>query len=108
MIWVGKRSCRFEVRLTKEEYGNLIEKARKAGLSSGALVRKAVQNAVIREAPALDTAVLILKLRKVEKYLEGLVQYIEIDRNRPVPPDLREAFEAARDVEKTLAGIYEY
>ena len=93
MIWVGKRSCRFEVRLTKEEYGNLIEKARKAGLSGGALVR---------------TAVLILKLRKVEKYLESLVQYIEIDRNRSVPSDLREAFEAARDVEKTLAGIYEY
>ena len=41
---MSKRNCRFEVRLSKDEFSSLTRKARKAGLSCGEFVRNAIED----------------------------------------------------------------
>ena len=60
-----KRNCRFEVRLSKSEYEDLNKKAKKAGLSAGAFVRKAVEAKEVKEAPDADVGRLIMEMRRV-------------------------------------------
>ena len=103
---MAERHFVLKTYLTKNEYDEAIRKAQIAGLSYAALIRKAVRNAVIREAPAVDAAAVIQKLRRVEKYLEEEVKHVENDTSFPVPPSLTEAYETTRDVEKMIAGIY--
>ena len=60
-----KRNCRFEVRLSKSEFEGLSKKAKKAGLSAGAFVRKAIAGTEVREAPDADVGRLIMEMRRV-------------------------------------------
>ncbi len=103
---MAERHFVLKTYLTKNEYDEAKRKAQIAGLSYAALIRKAVRNAVIREAPAVDTVAVIQKLRQVEKYLAGEVKHFENDTSFPAPPGLAEAYETTRDVEKMIAGIY--
>ena len=54
-----KRNCRFEVCFTKDELSDLTKKARKARLSTGAFVRRAVRDLEVKEAPPADVPILI-------------------------------------------------
>ena len=74
---MAKRNCRFEVRLTKEEYRKLIEKARKAGLSGGAFVRMSIAGQKIYEPPSADLPVMLQEIRRNGKYFEQLLKYAE-------------------------------
>lgn len=65
-----KRSCRLEVRLTKSEMALTSLKAKKAGLTISSFVRKAVKDAVVKEAPPVDLHMLIMELRKVGANIE--------------------------------------
>ena len=60
-----KRNCRFEVRLTKDEYYELTKKSRKAGLSAGAYVRHAIAGTEVREAPPADIPMLLREMRRI-------------------------------------------
>ena len=51
---MATRNCRFELRLTKDEFTDLTKKARKAGLTTAAFVRLAVAGKDILEAPPAD------------------------------------------------------
>ena len=60
-----KRECRFELRLSRTELSKLAEKSRKAGISCAELIRRAVENKEVREAPSVDAALLVNELRRL-------------------------------------------
>ena len=102
---MAKRSCRFEVRLTKEEYRNLMEKARRAGLSRGAFVRMSVAGQKIREAPSADVPVLIREMRRNGQYFEELLKYTE-SKGIPEAQELRAALNGNRELELMVTRAY--
>ena len=102
---MAKRNCRFEVRLTKDEYYDLTKKARKAGLTTGAFVRMAVAGQEIREAPSADVPVLIREVRRVGNNIDQILK-IANRRGLLEVPDLRKALEDNRAIEKMIARAY--
>ena len=104
---MAKRNCRFEVRLTKDEYYELTKKARKAGLSTGAFVRMAVAGQKVMEAPNVDVPVLIREVRRVGYNIDQILK-IANARGLLQTPDLKKALEETRAVEKMIAGAYGY
>ena len=104
---MAKRNCRFEVRLTKDEYYDLTKKARRAGLTTGAFVRLAVAGQEIHETPGADVPVLIREVRRVGNNIDQILK-IANSRGLLEVPDLRKALEENRKVEKMIAGAYGY
>ncbi|MBR0392340.1 MAG: hypothetical protein IJK38_08465 [Oscillospiraceae bacterium] len=104
---MAKRNCRFEVRLTKDEYYDLTKKARKAGLSTGAFVRMAVAGQEIHEAPCADVPVLIREVRRVGSNIDQILK-IANSKSLLEVPDLRKALDDNRAVEKMIARAYGY
>ena len=104
---MARRNCRFEVRLTKDEYYELTKKARKAGLNTGAFVRMAVAGQVIREAPSADVPELIREVRRVGHNIDQILK-IANSKGLLEVPDLRKALEENRAVEKLIANAYGY
>ena len=104
---MAKRNCRFEVRLTKDEYYDLTKKARRAGLTTGAFVRLAVAGQEIHEAPGADVPVLIREVRRVGNNIDQILK-IANSRGLLEVPALRKALEENRKVEKMIAGAYGY
>ena len=100
-----KRSSRFEVRLTKDEYYDLTKKARKAGLSVGAFVRLAVAGQTIMEAPSVDVPVLIREVRRVGSNIDQILK-IANSRNLVEVPELRRALEENRKIEQMISSAY--
>lgn len=104
---MARRNCRFEVRLTKDEYYELTKKARKAGLTTGAFVRMAVAGQVIREAPSADVPELIREVRRVGHNIDQILK-IANSKGLLEVPDLRKALEENRAVENLIANAYGY
>ena len=104
-VSIIKRNCRFEVRLSKEEYSNLTRKARCAGLTAGAFVRKAIAEKEIREAPPADVPRLIREVRRVGSTLNQILK-IANSRGLLEVPDLRKALEDNRTVERMIVNAY--
>ncbi len=104
---MARRNCRFEVRLTKDEYYELTKKARKAGLTTGAFVRMAVAGQVVREAPSADVPALIREVRRVGSNIDQILK-IANSKGLLEVPDLRKALEENRAVEKLIANAYGY
>lgn len=59
------RNCRFELRLSKDELSDLTKKARKAKLTNAALIRRAIRDLEVKEAPAVDVPYLLNEIRRV-------------------------------------------
>ena len=104
---MAKRNCRFEVRLTKDEYYDLTKKARKAGLTTGAFVRMAVAGQEVREAPSADVPVLIREIRRTGSNINQILK-IALAKDLLEVPDLRKALAENRAVEKIVANAYGY
>ena len=104
---MAKRNCRFEVRLTKDEYYELTKKARKAGLTTGAFVRMAVAGQKVVEAPSADVPVLIREVRRVGHNIDQILKIANAGGLLQVP-DLRKALDELRTVEKQISSAYGY
>ena len=102
---MAKRNCRFEVRLTKDEYYDLTKKARKAGLTTGAFVRLAVAGKEIREAPTADVPMLIREVRRVGYNIDQILKVANSKGFLDVR-QLKKAQEDNRSVEKMIASAY--
>ena len=102
---MAKRNCRFEVRLTKDEYYDLTKKARKAGLTTGAFVRLAVAGKEIREAPTADVPMLIREVRRVGYNIDQILKVANSKGFLDVP-QLKKVLEDNRSVEKMIASAY--
>lgn len=100
-----KRNCRFEVRLSKDEFYSLSKKARKAGMSCGEFVRKAIEGKTIMEAPSVDVPILIREVRRVGYSLNEILKTAYSRQLLDVPP-LRKALDDNRAVEKMIADAY--
>ena len=99
------RNSRFEMRLTKAEFTDLTRKARKAGLSTAAFVRKAVAGTEVKEAPPADVPVLIMEVRKVGSDI-GQILKIATAKGLVDEPRLRHALTENRTVEKMISEAY--
>ena len=99
------RNSRFEMRLTKSEFTDLTRKARKAGLSTAAFVRKAVAGTEVKEAPPVDFTTMIWELRRVGSNINQIlvkantVGFIDT-------PMLRKALDETHAVEDKLMEAY--
>lgn len=98
-----KRNCRFEVCFTRDELSNLTKKARKARLSTGAFVRRAVRDLEVKEAPPADVPILIREVRRV-----GYNQLLKLANAKGLldVPQLRKALADNRAVEKMIMNAY--
>lgn len=102
---VATRNCRFELRLTKDEFTDLTKKARKAGLTTAAFVRLAVAGKDIMEAPSADVPLLIREVRRVGSNIN---QLLVIANTRGVLniQELNKALAENRKVEKMISESY--
>lgn len=100
-----KRNCRFEVCFTKDELSDLTKKARKARLSIGGFIRRAVRNLEVKEAPPADVPMLIREVRRVGYNID---QLLKIDNTKGLldVPQLRKALADNRAVEKLIVDAY--
>ena len=102
---MSKRNCRFEVRLSKDEFSNLTKKARKAGMSCGEFVRNAIEDKPVIEAPSVDVPLLIREVRRVGFNINEILK-IAYARKLLDVPQLRKALEDNRAIEKMIADAY--
>ena len=100
-----KRNCRFEVCFTKDELSDLTKKARKARLSTGAFVRRAVRDLEVKEAPPADVPMLIREVRRVGYNIDQLLKLANAKGLLDVP-QLRKALADNRAVEKMIMDAY--
>ena len=99
------RNCRFEMRLTKDEYYDLTKKARKAGMTTASFVRMAVAGKDVMEAPSADVPLLIREVRRVGSNIN---QILKVAGSRGVMDvtELRKALADNRAVEKMISEAY--
>ena len=99
------RNCRFEMRLTKDEYYDLTKKARKAGMTTASFIRMAVAGKDVMEAPSADVPLLIREVRRVGSNIN---QILKIASSRGVMDvtELRKALADNRAVEKIISEAY--
>ena len=102
---MAKRNCRFEVRLTKDEYTDLTRKARKAGLSTSTFVRMSVAGQEIHEAPTADVSMLLQEIRRCGQDLKQLMSDAK-GKGMPEANEIRKALESNRAMEKMIAAAY--
>ena len=100
-----KRNCRFEVCFTKDELSDLTKKARKARLSIGGFIRRAVRNLEVKEAPPADVPMLIREVRRVGYNIDQLLKIANTKGLLDVP-QLRKALADNRAVEKLIVDAY--
>ena len=104
-LLLRKRNCRFEVRFTKDELSDLTKKARKARLSTGAFVRRAVRDLEVKEAPPADVPMLIREVRRVGYNIDQLLKLANAKDLLDVP-QIRKALADNRAVEKMIMDAY--
>ena len=99
------RNCRFEMRLTKDEYYDLTKKARKAGMTTASFVRMAVAGKDVMEAPSADVPLLIREVRRIGSNIN---QIMKIAGSRGVMDvtEVRKALADNRAVEKMISEAY--
>lgn len=100
-----KRNCRFEVCFTKDELSDLTKKARKARLSIGGFIRRAVRDLEVKEAPPADVPMLIREVRRVGYNIDQLLKIANTKGLLDVP-QLRKALADNRAVEKLIVDAY--
>ena len=99
------RNCRFEMRLTKDEFHDLTRKARKAGMSTASFVRMAIAGKDVMEAPSADVPLLIREVRRVGSNIDQILK-IANSKGLLDVPELRKALADNRAVEKTISQAY--
>ena len=100
-----KRNCRFEICFTKDELSDLTKKARKARLSNGAFVRRAISDLEVKEAPPADVPMLIREVRCVGYNIDQILK-IANSQGLVDVPQLYKALEDNRTVEKLIVKAY--
>ena len=100
-----KRNCRVEVCFTKDELYDLTKKARKAHLSIGGFVRRAVRNIEVKEIPPAYVPMLIREVRRVGYNIDQILKLANA-RGMLDVPRLRKALDENRAVEKLIADTY--
>ena len=98
-------TCRMELRMTKDEYDVLKEKAGRAGLSLSAFVRKAVAGKEIAESPPADVPMLIREVRRVGFNINQILRAIN-GKGFLDEPELRRALEMNRSLELLISNSY--
>ena len=99
------RNCRFEMRLTKDEFYDLTKKARKAGMSTASFVRLAIAGKEVKEAPSVDVPMLIREVRRVGSNIDQILK-IANSRGLLDVPELRKALADNRAIEKMISQAY--
>ena len=100
-----RREHRISVWMSAREYGNVAEKAGKAGIPMAEYLRRSAAGVRIREAPDADLPVLILEMRKSAEGLERLLKYA-VNGGLPVADDLAKAVAENRAAERKIAEAY--
>ncbi len=90
---------------TKDELSDLTKKARKARLSIGGFIRRAVRDLEVKEAPPVDVPMLIREVRRVGYNIDQLLKIANAKGLLDVP-QLRKALADNRAVEKLIVDAY--
>ena len=99
------RTCRFEMRFTKDELSDLTKKARKAKLTNAALIRRAIRDLEVKEAPAVDVPYLLNEVRRLGYNINQILKIANAQGLVDVP-QLRKALEENRRVMKEITEAY--
>ena len=101
-----KRNCRLEVCFTKDELFDLTKKARKARLSKGGFIRRAVRGLEVKEAPSVETMLLLRELKRVGYNLDQLLKRANSIGLLDVP-QMRKVLENVDTAAKTVIASYD-
>ena len=101
-----KRNCRLEVCFTKDELSDLTKKARKARLSKGGFIRCAVRGLEVKEAPSVETMLLLRELKRVGYNLDQLLKRANSIGLLDVP-QMRKVLENVDTAAKTVIASYD-
>ena len=100
-----KRNCRVEVCFTKDELSDLTKKSRKANLSIGGFIRRAVRKTEVKENPPVDVPALIREVRRVGSNIDQLL-LIARAKGWLSAKELEKALESNRAMERLIADAY--
>jgi hypothetical protein len=102
---MAKRGWVCRTYLDERENRNLTAKAREAGITVSAFIRKSIENCEVRAAAPADLYKLILEIRRVGNNLDQILA-IANTKGLLDASQLREALTDLRNVEKMIADTY--
>lgn len=94
------------MRFAENEYLDMMEKARKAQLSTGGFIRAAVKNLELKEAPPAEYYELIREVRRTGYNINQLLKIANARELLDVPL-LRKSLEENRDTERMLWQVFQ-
>lgn len=100
-----QRNCRFEVCFTEEELADLRNKAQRSNLSGGDLIRRAVKDLEVKEAPSVDTLQLTVAIKRAGNNLNEVLKK-ENSIGLLDVPEMRKAVTEIRNVVKVILDAY--
>ena len=95
------------IRFTKDELDSLTKKSHKAGLSRESFCRHILNGAVVKEAPSIDNAKMLMELRRIGYNLNQVLKkansigLLDVPELRKVVNEVRLATESILDAYTT-------
>lgn len=100
-----KRNHRVVFYLNDKEFEVFEKKAKRTSRSREAFIRKAIQEAPIKELPPADLSKLIYEFRRVGNNIDQILMIANAKGILNIP-DLRKAIDDLREVEKLIVSQY--
>ena len=98
-----KRNIRVEIYFDEAEYAALIEKVRKSGQSRERYCRNQLKGSVVKEAPTMDTMLMLRELRRIGCNLNEVLKkansigLLDVPEMRKVIDDVWQAAKSIMD-----------
>ena len=92
-----------KIRFTKDELESLTKKSRKAGLSREGYCRRILNGATVKEAPSIDSMVMLRELKRIGYNLNEVLKnataigWIEVPEMRKSVTEIRQAVKSIQD-----------
>ena len=92
-----------KIRFTKDELESLTKKSRKAGLSREGYCRRILNGATVKEAPSIDSMVMLRELRRIGYNLNEVLKkanaigLIDVPEMRKSVAEIRQAVKSIQD-----------
>ena len=93
-----------KIRFTKDELESLTKKSRKAGLSREGYCRRILNGATVKEAPSIDSMVMLRELKRIGYNLNEVLKkanaigLIDVPEMRKSVTEIRQAVKSIQDV----------
>ena len=98
-----KRTLELKIRFPNDELESLTKKSRKAGLSREGYCRRILNGATVKEAPSIDSMVMLRELKRIGYNLNEVLKkanaigLIDVPEMRKSVTEIRQAVKSIQD-----------